>query len=77
MRHKKDQIEKKPFVMVRMGRLDDEEGARKFDRAFWQRVGSTGRLTAMWDMLKIYYLLKGRNGDVPRLRRSVTHFQHR
>ena len=66
---------RKPVVMTKLERLGPSN--REFDRSFWQRVGSTGRLKAMWDMLKIYYLLKGRNGDIPRLRRSITHFQHR
>lgn len=66
---------RKPVVMVKLERLGPAN--RKFDQVFWQRVGSSGRLLAMWDLLKVYYLLKGRNGNIPRLRKSVTHFQHR
>jgi len=67
----------RPVIMERVDRLDDEKGAREFDRVFWRRVGAQGRFEAMWDMLRMYSFLKGGDGTVPRLRRTVTNLQHR
>jgi hypothetical protein len=64
-------------IMFRLGRIDDVEGAKEFDRVFWRRVGAQGRFEAMWDMLRMYSFMKGGDGTVPRLRRAATSLQRR
>lgn len=74
---KKGGTKRRRVIMFRLGRIDDVEGAKEFDRVFWRRVGAQGRFEAMWDMLRTYSFLKGGDGTVPRLRRTVTNLQHR
>lgn len=52
--------------LVRQGRDEDA-----FDRAFWQRAGHEAKFAAMWDMVREAQLIKGHDGEQPRLQRSI------
>lgn len=64
-----------PVIMERLVRLEDAD--REFDIEFWRRVGSEGRLSALGDLLRNALLLKGEDGDPPRLQRSVERVERR
>lgn len=45
--------------------------AAGFDRRFWKKAGAQARFVAMWKMVIDFVILRGGNGRLPRLRRSV------
>jgi hypothetical protein len=53
--------------VLRNGEPDD--GA--FDQEFWQQVGAEGIFSAAWDMVCEAGAMRGKDGDEPRLQRSV------
>ena len=68
-------MRRKPIIMTRLCKLSEADDS--FDLEFWQRVGPEGILEAMCDMLSTYYKLRGKNGRIPRLRRTVAVLKHR
>lgn len=50
---------------------------RRFDLAFWRRVGTQGKFAAAWDMVRELIHWNPRHGDQQRLRRSVAVLQRR
>jgi hypothetical protein len=66
-------IHKKSIVIMerltRAGEKDD------FDTIFWAKAGVQARFSALWHGVSTYYKLKGKDGTVPRLRRSVERIQ--
>ena len=66
---------RRPGGMERLVKL--EESDRGFDLEFWDRVGPTGRLAALWGMVLDSRLLQGGHGDQLRLQRSVESIQRR
>jgi hypothetical protein len=53
--------------VLRAGQADD--GA--FDLEFWRRVGAEGIFAAAWEMVGEQRAIRGKDGDEPRLQRSV------
>lgn len=47
-----------------------------FNSAFWQKAGTFARFAAAWQMVVDYHTkIKGKNGRLPRLRRSIQNIQ--
>ena len=65
--HKKNAV-----IMERLTRTGEKDD---FDIIFWTKAGVQARFSALWHGVRDYYKLKGRNGTVPRLRRSVERIQ--
>jgi hypothetical protein len=53
--------------------IGDED--RSFDIRFWQSQGDTAIFEAVTEMLKDYFLIRGKNADEFRLQRSVETFR--
>ena len=49
--------------------------AEEFDVKFWRDAGAQARFSAAWTMLSDYYLMKGKSGHLPRLRRTVQNIE--
>ena len=49
--------------------------AEEFDIKFWRAAGAQARFSAAWSMLADYFLMKGKSGRLPRLRRTVQSFK--
>ncbi len=60
---------RRPIVMERLVSRADAD--RSFDLAFWRRAGAEARWVAMWLMLREADLIRGGDGSIPRLDRSV------
>jgi len=61
-----------------MARLVPRAAAdRSFDVEFWQRAGVQARWAAMWQMLREADLIRGGDGTIPRLDRSVARLVRR
>lgn len=45
--------------------------AAEFDIRFWQKAGANARFAAAWDMVRDFLKMRGKSGNLPRLRRSV------
>jgi len=61
--------------MARLSRI--EEADRSFDLEFWEKVGPEGRIEAMMDLVRDALRLRGEDGDIPRLQRSVERVEWR
>ena len=61
------------FVMERHGRMRDLD--RKFDIAYWQRLGPAAIFEAAWQMVVDAHSRESGDVDALRLRRTVEHFQ--
>jgi hypothetical protein len=61
--------DRRRHATARLIRLEDDDGS--FDRAFWAAVPPEARLEALWDLTLDYVALSSRDGDQPRLQRSV------
>lgn len=48
---------------------------RSFDIRFWQMQGDTAIFEAVTEMLKDYFLIRGKNADEFRLQRSIESFR--
>jgi len=48
-----------------------------FDLEFWQEVDADTRVSVLWDMVHEYRLMRGEDGEQPRLQRSVAVLQPR
>jgi hypothetical protein len=66
---KKKPAAKKRVVMARLVRRDQMD--RSFDIEFWQKVDAETRMAAAWQMVKDVRLIRGEDGEQPRLQRSV------
>ena len=79
MKHNDDQNQsdrpKRRVVMSRLVRRDQQD--RSFDLEFWQRIGAAGRFAAAWQMVKEVDLIRGEDGEQPRLQRSVSVLKRR
>jgi hypothetical protein len=53
------------------------EAEREFDRRFWREAGHEARFAAMWQAVIDADLVRGRNGRIPRLQKSVTRLRER
>jgi hypothetical protein len=62
-------MRRKRVVMTKLVKF--EEADRSFDLAFWEKVGPSGILAAMWEMVYEYHRLRGDYVSSPRLRRTV------
>ena len=60
--------------MERYGRLSELD--RKFDIAYWQRLGPAAIFEAAWQMVVDAHSQRPGGLDALRLRRTVEHFQH-
>ena len=50
--------------------------ADAFNSVFWQKAGTFARFAAAWQMVLDYHTkIKGKNGRLPRLRRSIQNIQ--
>jgi hypothetical protein len=52
------------------------EEADDFNRKFWLKAGAFARFASAWQMILDYHSkIKGKRGNLPRLRRSVQNVQ--
>jgi hypothetical protein len=58
----------KQRIMERIGKIKEAED---FDLRFWSSVSSNVKFSALWKMVLDFYKMKGKNADMPGLRRSV------
>ena len=65
----------KRVFKTRLIRRGEDDGS--FDREFWQELGHEAIFAAMWDMVSEVDLMRGKDGDQPRLQRSVHHLERR
>lgn len=49
--------------------------SRKFDFEYWQSLGDIAIFEAATEMLKDYFLIRGKNADEFRLQRTIENFQ--
>ena len=49
--------------------------AKAFDEMFWKKAGYEARFSATWLMVRDYYKIRGKNGTLQRLRRTVQNIQ--
>lgn len=61
---------KRRVIMSRVA-TREQHSDRSFDIAFWQEVGDVGRFAAAWQMVKEVQLIRGQNGELPRLQKNV------
>ena len=54
-------------------RIKDNRGS--FDIRFWQSQGDLAIFEAVTEMIKDYFLIRGKNADEFRLQRSIESFQ--
>lgn len=54
-------------------RIKDDRGS--FDIRFWQSQGDLAIFEAVTEMIKDYFLIRGKNADEFRLQRSIESFQ--
>jgi len=66
-------FKRKRVVMAR--RIFLSEMDRSFDLEFWDKVGVEGRWSAAWEMTAEVQKIRGKDGDQPRLQRSVQSIQ--
>ncbi len=48
---------------------------RSFDIRFWQSQGDLAIFEAVWEMVRDYFLVRGKNANEPRLQRTVENFR--
>ena len=53
----------------------DHADAERFDAAFWAAMSGDQKVEALWTMVLEARVLKGMDGDEPRLQRSVCRVQ--
>ncbi|MCC7293775.1 MAG: hypothetical protein IT449_17085 [Phycisphaerales bacterium] len=66
---------RRPVVMAAL--IAKKHADRSFDLVFWRCVGAEGRFAAAWQMLREFDLMRGGDGNIPRLQRSVARFEKR
>jgi hypothetical protein len=54
----------------KLGEPDD-----RFDIKFWQKQGPGAIFDAAFEMVRDYQLMRHGNADIPRLQRTIEHFQ--
>lgn len=64
-------LSKPRVIMSRVVRRKQHDD-RSFDIEFWQKVGDAGRFAAAWQMIREVQLIRGQNGELPRMQKSVT-----
>jgi hypothetical protein len=66
---------RKRVIMARLGKLGEDDGS--FDFEFWRRVGTQGKWIAAWEMVKEFDVIKGGDGHIPRLHKSIHGIERR
>lgn len=70
-----ESLDASPFVMEKLGRLEDLD--RSFDIEFWQRQDSNARFSAAWELVVFAHQHKGRDGAELRLQRAIESLERR